>query len=122
VLPGDPLRARGSERRVVDPFGDRLVEVHDEAAVERQPGDEREVALRRAEAHLDHARVAPAADRPVAVHDDTTRARAVEQRTDDLVDRLVGEDRTEIARHVARPRALVRRRPSARGAYRVEVR
>ena len=63
----------------------------------------------------------PLGDDAVAVHDDATRARAVEQRTHDVVDALIGEDRAEVAAHVARARALPCGRAGDRGGERVVV-
>ena len=86
----------------------RAVDVVNQAAVEREPGDGTEIRLGDTEAHLERVRPAPRPDHVASAHDDTTGTVRIEERSEDLVVLLRSEDRAQVRGHVTRfPRLVV---------------
>src|SRR5690348_1914610 len=87
MMPGDPVIVRGLKATVLDSLADRLVEIADQPAIEREPGQDRKVALGDAEGQSDLGGTAPLGDDPALVKDEPVRAAARPHRSERLIPR-----------------------------------
>lgn len=85
VMPGDLVVVRRIEAAVLYRAAHRFVHVKDQSAIEREAGEDREIALRNAEGQITAARIAPLGDDPAASQYEAIRAAAWPNRTKGLV-------------------------------------
>src|SRR6267154_549577 len=85
VMPGDRVIVRRVEPAIVNGAAYRFVEVADPAAIEGEPRQDRQVALRDAEGQVDLPGVAPLGDNSAVAEDETVGAAARPHRPERLV-------------------------------------
>ncbi len=84
VAPGDLTVMRAGKDRAGDGGADRLVDILDQAIVEGDAGEHREIALGDREGHVGAGGVAPFGDDAPSLQDEAGRAAALAHRADDL--------------------------------------
>src|ERR1700704_2182589 len=107
-MPSDRAIARPVEPAVVDRAANRLVQIADQAAIEGEPGEDRQIALRDAEGQVDLPGIAPFGDDLAVVQHETVGSAARPYRPERLVPRrFLAEIAFNDLREIAAPWGFV---------------